>query len=64
MREYRVWCKTCAVEFLLKERSRVGEPQGVSIACPKCGARNRYEHREIKVAEHGWPESGAWRVPS
>ncbi len=56
MREYRVWCKTCAVEFLLPERYIADEPMGVRIPCPKCGDWNQYEHREIKVAEHGRAE--------
>jgi hypothetical protein len=55
MREYRVWCRICAVEFLLPERYSVDEGMGVRIPCPKCGDWNQYEYREIKLVEHGRP---------
>jgi DNA-directed RNA polymerase subunit RPC12/RpoP len=53
MREYRVWCATCAVEFLLPERLAADAPVGVRVRCPGCGDWKRYEPGDIKIAEYG-----------
>jgi len=53
MREYRVWCATCAVEFLLPERLAADAPAGVRVRCPRCGDWKRYEQGDIKIAEYG-----------
>lgn len=58
--EYRVWCRICAVEFLLPEGYIAHEQMGVRIPCPRCGDWSHFERREFKVAERrgGRPGSG------